>query len=626
VPCPFHFIESESILALNRLGIFFKESLPLWWIGLVPIGTVNFQHMYPVHTFIEEWFAAGCLCAAALHLLIMRRNAAREIPAVVLVPIALIALIIAQAAFGQFPDKSRATYLLLLPLLMMISVWTGRSLAREFHAPRVLHAIFAGLMGASFLQLVLQLLQLSSMTSVWPWLMNPALGTDVAHGNIRAFGHLGQPNLLATLHCLGLAGLAWFYRSGAVRLRLAVAALLMMVMGIVLTGSRIGALEFVLGIAFVALCTPEPGTNITDKLREMLVMAVFAGLAYFVTLGLVHGLDLAVNTMDNRGANAAASNSFRVTNWIVATRVWLSAPLFGVGLNSLGWAEISFLDGIDRLEGGINAHNLVLHLLAEAGLAGAALVLVPLIAALWRLVLAARTRQEFGFVLLAVLLLLSHSMVEFPYLYAYLLIPVCLLWGAGETRQFALGHMPLARLVLTGIIVLALPLCVFSMFDFLRASDLGMPTEEDLQGTTPRTTVTNASDASSGVELQARRNFQTELREAGKSVLFPYVADRVMLLLLDTGPGDIDSKLTSNERNMRQGISPSSAFLQGIWLAQAGRPDDALAFLKRYQKFVNGDARSVTQQVYHSAQQYPDLEKFREAMESEFPYLLEKAH
>jgi hypothetical protein len=179
---------------------------------------------------------------------------------------------------------------------------------------------------------------------------------------------------------------------------------------------------------------------------------------------------------------------------------------------------------------------------------------------------------------------------------------------------------------MVGIIALAVPLTAFAMFDFLRASDLGMPTEEDLQGTAPRIPIANTSDAGSGVELPTLRNFQSDLREAGKSVLFPYVADRVMLLLLDTGPGDIESKLASNERNMRQGISPSSAFLQGIWLAQAGRPEDSLLFLKRYQKFVNGDSRNVTQQVYHSAQQYPDLKMFRETMESEFPYLLDKAH
>jgi O-antigen ligase len=510
---------------------------------------------------------------------------------------------------------------------MLISVWTGRSLAREFQAPRVLDAVFAGLLGASFLQLVIQLLQLSSMTSVWPWLMNPALGTDVANGNIRAFGHLGQPNLLATLHCMGLAGLAWFFRRGPLRPSFAALALMLMVMGIVLTGSRIGALEFVLGIAFVALCTPEPGTNITDKLREMLVMAVLAGLAYLITLGLVHGLDLAVNTMDNRGANTTASTGYRLNTWIVSTRVWLSSPVFGVGLNSLGGAEIAFLDGLEHFEGGINAHNLVLHLLAEAGVAGAVMLLLPIAAGVWRLLRAIRTSQDAGFVLLVVLLLMSHSMVEFPYLYVYLLIPVCTLWGAADTRLFGLGHMPLARFAMSLLIALAIPVCAFSMFDFLRASALGMPTEADLQGIpNVQSTVNSTSGTGSNGGPLPPRNFQSDFREAGKSVLFPYVADRVMLLMLDTGPGNIDLKLDANERNMRQGISPSSAFLQGIWLAQAGRADDAMLFLRRYQKFANGNPQSVTLQVYRSAQQYPDLKNFREAMEAEFPYLLEKAH
>jgi hypothetical protein len=612
-------------VSANRIKTFLNATLPLWLVGLAPVGTVNFIHLYPIPTFIEEWFAAACLSVTAILVLFFYRHSIRQLPGISLFAVALAVVIIGQAALGMFADVSRATYLLLMPLLIFLSAWVGSSLSRELGATKVLTAIFAGLICTSFLQLTLQLLQVTDITNEFRWLMNPSAAGEMSHGNLRAFGHMGQPNLLASLHCLSIAGLAWFYRKGAVKTTLAAGAFACLVMGLTLTGSRIGALELCVALVYVPFLANDKASTLGFRVREFASLLLILLAAYFMTRGLGAWLDWSVNSIGDRGGNAGESTSFRFNSWLIATRIWRSSIWLGSGLNSFGSAELGFFDDLDHVEGGINAHNFVLHLLAETGLIGTILILTPLAISAWQLYLV-RDKIETRLGVLVCLMFLLHCSVEFPYAYAYFLTSIFLLLGCVESKQLEIGHMPLAKYAATALILASVPVCAFSMFDFQRAASLGLPdfNAQSIDPTVAGAGETGASAASVIAEKASKEKFEYEmaLAEAGKSVLFPWVADRVMLLMSDTGPDDVEAKLRANERSMVQGISPTAAFLQGIWLAQAGRDDDAIVFLKRFSKFVNGHADQVIRQVDFSASKYPALERFRTRLQLEFPNAL----
>lgn len=110
-----------------------------------------------------------------------------------------------------------------------------------------------------------------------------------------------------------------------------------------------------------------------------------------------------------------------------AINAWLSAPFFGIG-----WGELSnymYLNkesiGIDR-----NAHNVLLHFLAETGIVGLGLLVCALYMSrpiLYR----AKYIPLYGIIGIQ----LIHSMLEFPYAYIQWLIVLGLSIGMINAKE-----------------------------------------------------------------------------------------------------------------------------------------------------------------------------------------------
>ena len=95
-------------------------------------------------------------------------------------------------------------------------------------------------------------------------------------------------------------------------------------------------------------------------------------------------------------------------------------PVFGIG-----WGEYSFyLYSTDTTVMDRNAHNIVLHFLAELGLVGLGLLLAALVCAL-----PIKMKEEHT-ALYAILMIQGvHSMLEFPYAYMQFLVVTALILG-----------------------------------------------------------------------------------------------------------------------------------------------------------------------------------------------------
>jgi O-antigen ligase len=254
----------------------------------------------------------------------------------------------------------------------------------------------------------------------------------------RSAGNIGQSNQFADTMMWGLIALvplarAWQERNGS---RLARAgwcvAALVMVLGVVLTGSRTGFVALLLvavwGLADRQLARP---------LRVGLALSPLVAIAQSWLVGvLARALDLPLVLTARK--DAPDVTAFRSEIWSQALDLIRQNPWTGVG-----WGNFNFAWTLTPFPGrntGLvdNAHNLVLHLAVELGVPLTVLLTGLLLAALafafrrtWRLAGEAGLGARAALMIVVVMGL--HSMLEYPLWYAYLLMPTA--WAFG----FAVG-------------------------------------------------------------------------------------------------------------------------------------------------------------------------------------------
>jgi O-antigen ligase len=252
----------------------------------------------------------------------------------------------------------------------------------------------------------------------------------------RAGGNTGQPNQFADTMLWGLIALvplarSWHGESAAGRVRLAragwCAAALLMILGIVLCGTRTGLVALVViavwGIADRRLARP---------LRIGLAIAPLVDLVVQWLVGAwSRWHDVAVVLFDRSGTDVT---SHRAAIWGQGLALIKEQPWLGVG-----WGQFNFAWTLtpfaDRTAGLVdNAHDLPLQLAVEMGIPAAIIMMLLLVWALrtalrrvWRL--AGEEGVYARSTLMLVVVMGMHSMFEYPLWYVYLLLPTA--WAFG---------------------------------------------------------------------------------------------------------------------------------------------------------------------------------------------------
>jgi hypothetical protein len=253
----------------------------------------------------------------------------------------------------------------------------------------------------------------------------------------------------------------------------------------------------------------------------------------------------------------------RLYFWDQAWAMFKSAPLLGVGFGQFAWGFLQQapqfaqwgVPGYER-----NAHNVVLHLLAETGAAGALFVALALGAWGWR---ALRAAPDFArwWIVAAVGIVVAHSMVEYPLWQAHFLGPFALLIGLGETRslvprQNRIVVVSIAAAVLLGGVVLG---SLMRDFAELHRWVYSVP-EQSLN-----------EPAVVARQAQAVRRLQPTL-------LGPYV-DLPLSSTIRVDASELEAKLTFNGRVMQFAPIAPVVLRQAALLALAGRIAEAKPLL-----------------------------------------------
>jgi hypothetical protein len=297
------------------------------------------------------------------------------------------------------------------------------------------------------------------------WLRLDAPFVEPLRPGARPYANIAQPNLLSTLLLLGICGvLRWFEarRLGALTALLAVAFL---GFGVVMTQSRTGWLVAVIGAAWL----------LWGARRAALRVSPWAVLSALTTFALMTAWWSSINE-----AMLLSSSGVREGHLTPGTRPLHWAAMWDAALRQpwtgYGWTQATLaqqLVALDHPYSGeqiTHSHNLVLDLLVWNGIPlGAVIVAVFGWWLLRQMRLATSAGHAIG--LLAVIVLLTHAMLEYPLDYAFFLLPLGLLVGLLHKQSAAPGELRPPRWALAVSLVALLALLGRVGVEYIRTEE-----------------------------------------------------------------------------------------------------------------------------------------------------------
>lgn len=430
---------------------------------LLPYAVTN--HTYPIPTFYAEFTALSLYLLVGASVLLMsiseRSRVRFAMPAVALVPLAFGALLVVQTWVLPLAQPSMAWLGAGFLLAGFMATQAGYGLTRAGVAETALRwmagALIVGGLFAVFCQLV-QLLHLEAKVS--PFVVAYNVTTER-----RPFGNMAQANHLATVIAFALAAAMYLVQTRRLNVLVWAVVSSICVLGQALTVSRGPWLQTAVVVVagfWMALVVPRGNDFSRRRTREWMMPVLLVVL--FI------GVNLAVRWANGRfqlGLDVSAAHRFqdkgqfvlRLAMWKYGWTMFKGHPLLGVGWGEFPRFEFELVRQLGGVEIANNSHDIVIDLLAKTGLVGLGIVLIGLLAWLWRVLRARHTAERvFGLALIGVLLM--HALVEYPQQYMFFLLPAMFVFGILETKPLAFvpGRIALGlqlAVVLGGLAALA---------------------------------------------------------------------------------------------------------------------------------------------------------------------------
>ena len=360
-------------------------------------------------------------------------------------PIGLLITVVAiQFAIGEITFLGDAAILVFYLTLCMLSMQIGYYAvtldeSSPFSGTNLVEKFAVLMVLGSCASVVVALAQ---TLDIW----EPVTGWIVRAPNLRRPGsNLGQPNQLATLLVIGMASIVYLYEARKASAVLATFLLAILIVGVTLTESRTGVLSCVLLAAWLLSMRKKSGLMTSPW------VAVFGCVALFTLLWSWPYIFAYVQAAGMPGSDIVPINTtagVRLVVWSQLVEAALQKPWFGWGFLGVSDAHNAVLGHHATAASFSYAHNIVLDMAVGMGLPLTLLSVVVTAMWLWRRVRA--TKNLMPWYCLAVMLPFGvHSMLEFPFAYAYLLVPVMFAVGMLEAalvprRVVRVGRWPAA--------------------------------------------------------------------------------------------------------------------------------------------------------------------------------------
>ena len=538
-------------------------------------------HRFPLVSFYSEWLAFALGLAAAAPLLLRAPWRDATVPPIALAPLGLAVVLAVQVALDRVPYAEQALtaglYLIWAALMALLGHALGRSLTLGSIAGTLAWFLVAG----GLLHVLIGLLQHFQFSTPLDFLVARKSWAAV-------FGNLGQPNHYTTCVTLSLVSAAYLYGSGRLAGVTAAACAALFLAALTLAGSRSPWL-YLAALLVLALLLHR---RQRDGASRRLALFSFWLLPGFVAADRVMTLPFLMPDESLRMVTSA-ENLFQVATgvgprlelWGEAWHMFLTAPVLGAGLGQFAWHHFLHHDPAGGVAGWVfsNAHNVVLHLMAETGVAGTLIIVGAVLAWLAGL---RRTQLDpaWWWLLSALAVIGIHSLLEYPLWYAYFLGPAALLLGLGA--QYALpvrfagaARAAVALALLVGCINLAAVVPAYRNFERLVFS-VRPPATSD------------------SAFAQALTNVHAE------PLLKPYV-ELAVAYGVSVDREQLDDKLDLVTRVMHFAPVDVVVYRQALLLALAGRADAARGQLERSLRVYPQWRAAIVAELQLLAHRYP---------------------
>jgi O-antigen ligase len=361
----------------------------------------------------------------------------------------------------------------------IVVVWAGAAAQQVGLGSAAFGVLSAGLLVASIGSVLIAVLQVFA----------PALadGGWIAKSGLegRAVGNMRQPNHLSSLLLWGIIAAVWLGETRAWRRSAVWSCALIFVFGVVLSGSRTGALG-----TGVLLMWGVLERRFTRSSRWLLALMPVAYLVFWLANSAWADYSQHVFGGETRFSTSGDISSSRYAIWSNALELIKAHPWFGVGFGEFNFAwtltpfpdrPVAFFD---------HTHNLPLQLIVEMGIPLGLLVMGLLLFAMYcalRNVMPQPDRdpalppQMSSAAFMIVLMIGLHSLLEYPLWYAYFLLPTAFAFGLclGDPPRAAKAASPVASPTPTSVwrirpllvaSLLMLAGGVFSLFDYMKVA------------------------------------------------------------------------------------------------------------------------------------------------------------
>lgn len=510
-----------------------------------------YHHAYPITTFYQEW-GAMLLGVCALPLLLTARYwQAPEVPRIILLPIGFLLIVLVQFLMHRITNFDQLLLLALYLLWATLLIMLGQKLRVEIGLTTVATWLAVALVAGAELDALAGLLQHYR----WHTVLDPFVTVKVANA---VYGNTAQPNHFANYLALGMISLGLLFVQNKLKAWQAavLAAPLLFVM--VLSGSRSSWLYL-----FWMLASAWWWQRGRIAYRPLLHYAIGL-LAGFVVMHLVVQIPWmagvnGTNTMERMFGDAGGSGGIRLALWQESWYIFTQFPLLGAGLGQFGWHHFN-LDVAQHapIISGLynNAHNLLIQVAVEMGLAGVVVLLGTVGLWVWGQHQQPRDLEHWwGYAILAVIGI--HSMLEYPLWYAYFIGIAAIVLGLFDAGTFKLELRKLGRLSVAAMLLLG-AVALYQAIQGYRKLELALTLHQ------PAT-----QDASYTPKIR------DALVEAHGYPLMSSYAELFMSGMIDPSVEHLDEKLALNERAMHF-VPIASVVYREAWLLQlAGKTEEA---------------------------------------------------
>lgn len=425
--------------------------------------------MQPLHLLPwVSWHSEVLAFAAVLWLfgveLLMRRTDCQKyiaLPYVAVVPAVFAAFAAVQFASGQIQFFGDALVVCLYASLCAIATVVGfawgvrKEPAEGSWSPlsQLAIAILVGAVASVFVAVVqsFQVIEYSGLIYLPQEYRRPG-------------GNLAQPNQFATLVLLGFASLVYLLESKKIRNQLAATICFVLALGISISESRTGLL------GFLALAVWWFYKRVPIGFKFHLPTVWLSGFAFailvwvwpvFITFFHTGGSgDITLDVGTSR------PSSLRLVIWPQLLEAAAAHSWFGWGIRRVSAAHNSVLHQYQHGEPYTYAHNLVLELVIWFGFPIALLLLGLLAYWVWHRVKKTQTLVQWYCIALAIPFAV-HSMLEFPFAYAYLLVPIMFAVGALEANLAPERNIRLKRNVVAMSVTTVTAIMICTVVEYI---------------------------------------------------------------------------------------------------------------------------------------------------------------